>query len=45
MSIAKKLKNKEFYDLCSETASKRFKESYTEEAWLENWKQINKNNL
>ena len=45
MSIAKKLKNKEFYDLCSETASKRFKENYTEKTWLENWKRINKNNL
>ena len=41
VSIAKRLKNKKFYDLCSETASKRFKENYTEEAWLENWKKRN----
>ena len=41
VSIAKRLKNKKFYNLCSETASKRFKENYTEEAWLENWKKRN----
>ena len=37
VTIAKRLKNKEFYELCSETASKRFKEKYTEKAWLDNW--------
>ena len=37
VSIAKRLKNKKYYDLCSQTALKRFKESYTEEAWLINW--------
>ncbi len=41
VAIGKKLKNKEFYNLCSGTASKRFNESYTEKAWLENWKKIN----
>ena len=44
VSIAKRLKNKKFYDLCSETVSKRFKENYTEEAWLENWKKQNEKN-
>jgi len=42
--IAKKLKNKEFYNLCSGTALKRFKESYTEKAWLKNWRKINEIN-
>jgi len=41
--IGKKLKkSKKFYDLCSETSRKNFKSYYTEEAWLENWKEINK---
>ena len=41
--IGKKLKkSKKFYDLCSETSRKNFKSYYTEEAWLENWKETNK---
>jgi hypothetical protein len=38
VELGKMLKEqKKFYDLCSETSLKRFKESYTEKAWLENW--------
>jgi hypothetical protein len=39
---AKKLKNnKDFYKLCSDTTKKRFKNSYTEKAWLDRWEYIN----
>ena len=39
---ARKLKNnKDFYKLCSDTAKKRFKNSYTEKAWLDRWEYIN----
>ena len=38
VELAKMLKEqKKFYDLCSETSIKRFKETYTEKKWLENW--------
>jgi len=40
--VAGRLKNdKKFYDLCSETALRRFKSHYTEEKWKENWRRIN----
>ena len=40
--IGKKLKESEkFYNLCSETALKRFKSHYTEKTWLENWRKTN----
>ena len=40
--IGRKLKeSKKFYDLCSDTTSKRFKSHYTENAWKENWKRTN----
>ena len=43
--VAKKLKNDEkFYKLCSETTQKRFKDFYTEEKWLEDWKILNGDN-
>ena len=35
--VAKKLKSDKFYNLCSETITKRFNQNYTEEKWLENW--------
>ena len=38
VELAKMLKEqKKFYDLCSEASIKRFKETYTEKKWLENW--------
>ena len=37
IQLGKKLKDEKFYNLCSETAIKRFQENYTEEAWKENW--------
>ena len=43
--IGKKLKKSEkFYNLCSETALKRFESHYTEERWKENWRNINETN-
>ena len=39
--IGKRLKDDKFYKLCSETATKRFNQFYTEEAWKKNWKSIN----
>ena len=37
--LGKKLKSSEaFYNLCSETARKRFQQHYTEDAWLEKWR-------
>ena len=39
--IAKKLKSQRFWDLCSETALKRFEQNYTEEKWKENWRVTN----
>ena len=39
--VAKKLKSEKFYDLCAQTALKRFDDYYTERAWLENWKNEN----
>ena len=42
--IAKKLKDEKFYKLCSETTQKRFKDFYTEEKWLEDWKILNGDN-
>ena len=40
--LGKKLKNDEdFYNDCSKTSQEMFKKFYTEEAWLENWKNIN----
>ena len=42
VDIIKKLKNDDkFYQLCSDTAKKRFEESYSEESWLKNWRRIN----
>jgi len=38
VEIAKKLKHQDdFYQLCMETATNRFREIYSEEAWKENW--------
>ena len=34
-------KDEDFYNLCMKTAIKRFKQYYTEEAWLENWRKTN----
>ena len=39
--LAKKLKEDDFYWLCSQTAEKRFDDYYTERAWLENWEKTN----
>ena len=39
--VAKKLKEDDFYWLCSQTAEKRFDDHYTERAWLENWERTN----
>ena len=39
--LAKKLKDDNFYWLCSQTAEKRFDDYYTERAWLENWERTN----
>ena len=39
--VAKKLKEDDFYWLCSQTAEKRFDDYYTERAWLENWERTN----
>ena len=39
--VAKKLKEDDFYWLCSQTAEKRFDDHYTERAWLENWEKTN----
>jgi len=40
--IADKLRNNEkFYNLCSETISKRFSTYYDETSWLINWKETN----
>lgn len=36
--LAVRLKDEKFYKLCSETAKKRFKEHYTKEAWIANWR-------
>ena len=36
--MASRLKDKKFYDLCSETAKKRFQQHYTEKAWKANWR-------
>ena len=38
---AEKLKDDNFYELCSVTAKRRFKQYYTEERWLKNWSRIN----
>ena len=35
--IGKRLKDDKFYKLCSETATKRFNQFYTEEVWLKDW--------
>ena len=39
--LGKRLKEDKFYELCSETATKRFNQLYTEDAWLKNWKITN----
>jgi len=39
--VAEKLKTEKFYKLCVDTMDKRFKQSYTEEAWFGNWKSTN----
>ena len=39
--IARKLKSQKFWDLCSDTALKRFEQNYTEEKWKENWRFTN----
>ena len=39
--VAKKLKSKKFYDLCSNTITKRFEQNYTEKKWKENWRITN----
>ena len=41
VDIARKLKDEEFYNLCMETALKRFSAYYDEKAWLINWKETN----
>ena len=42
-NIAKKLKEGEkFYNLCSETARKRYKTNYEEKQWKTNWENTNK---
>jgi len=38
--IAKKLKDKKFYDLCSETTIKRYESFYTEEIFVKHWNRI-----
>ena len=41
IEVAKKLKeSEEFYEICTETAQKRFQQYYTEEAWLANWRKL-----
>ena len=35
--LGKRLKDDEFYKLCSETATKRFKQFYIEEVWIKDW--------
>ena len=42
IELGKKLKDEEFYKLCSETTLKRFEQNYTEKAWLTNWERTNK---
>jgi hypothetical protein len=39
--VAEKLKIEKFYKLCSDTMRKRFEKTYTEKAWLKNWKSTN----
>ena len=39
--VVRKLKSDRFYDLCSDTITKRFEQNYTEEKWKENWEVIN----
>ena len=39
--IARKLKSQKSWDLCSDTALKRFEQNYTEEKWKENWRFTN----
>tara|TARA_Y100000310_G_scaffold64989_1_gene60519 strand:+ start:544 stop:1467 length:924 start_codon:yes stop_codon:yes gene_type:complete len=38
--IARKLKNKKFYDLCMETTNKRYEQYYTEKVFVEHWNTI-----
>ena len=38
--IARKLKDKKFYDLCSETTIKRYESFYTEKAFIKHWNRI-----
>ena len=40
--VALKLKDDEFYKLCSSTVNKRFNKYYTEKTWQKNWKFTNK---
>ena len=43
--VGKKLKeNDEFYNLCMKNSQDRFKDIYTKEAWLENWRKTNETN-
>ena len=43
VELGKRLKESEkFYNLCSETARKRFNLNYTEKAWRANWEKTNK---
>ena len=38
--IAKKLKDKKFYDLCSDTTIKRYESFYTEEVFVKHWNRM-----
>lgn len=40
--MVEKLQDEKFYNLCSETTKKRYKQYYTEEVWLHRWEEIMK---